>query len=182
MEKQNFETIIKLITNRDLTINTTNNIVELNKQYSIYYNGIFNFTFKTPKHYDSLLSTFINQYSKKFKQVQQKYIDLFNFKNQNAYMKNHCYTSVMLLDEIKENFKKDSVINYYSRYGFYSTEYGIGIFVQFLSEQSFDNMEKFLLSKNIPYSLEYSTKEYVLRFKIKVSKDFHQNLLENFAF
>lgn len=180
MEKQLFENLINQITNRNLTIKS--NTIDLNSEYQVYHNDKPNFIFKTPKKIDSLFSSFISQYTKKFKQPQQKYIDLFNFKNDSLYLKHHCFTESMLLSEIKQNFKNESVLRFYSKYGFYSTDYGIGIYVQFLDTKIFDSMEKYLSNNNIPFTLEFSEKEYVLRFKINVNKDFHENLLKDFVF
>ena len=178
MNKQTFENLIQLITGKNLSVNE--NFIELNSEYSIFLNDVYNFTFKTPKKLDSLLSSFINQYCNKFKEVMPKYLEMFKFKHESMYMKHHLKSKYTLLDEIKENFNKDAFLIDYCKYGFYTTDYGIGIFVQYLTDRIFTNMENFLNLKKIPYSLEYSEKEFVLRFKIKVNKDFHNNLLNEF--
>jgi len=178
MEKENFENLIKLVTGKNLSV--TSNFIELEKEYNVFLDNEFNFTFKTPKKIDSLLSSFINQYCNKAKIVEQKYLDMFKFKRLNMYMRHHCKTKFSLMNDIKENFNTTDFIREYCKYGFYSTEYGIGIFVQFLTDKSFTLMEKFLTNKNIPFVLEYSEKEFVLRFKIKLNRDIHFMLLNEF--
>ena len=178
MEKENFENLIKLVTGKNLSV--TSNNIELETEYNVFLDNEFNFTFKTPKKIDALLSSFINQYCSKAKIVEQKYLDLFKFKRLNMYMKHHCKNKFSLMNDIKENFNKTDFINQYCKYGFYCTDYGIGIFVQFLTDKTFNLLENFLTNKNIPFSLEYSDKEFVLRFKIKVDKSFHNSILTEF--
>jgi len=69
------------------------------------------------------------------------------------------------------------------KYGFYTTEYGIGIFCYFSTDgviNSIEKMKKYLLSKNIPFKNEFSDARWVFRFVLNLDKPKHELLLNSF--
>jgi hypothetical protein len=93
------------------------------------------------------------------------------------------FSKESLMQQIEANFNLPEIENTMKRYGFYATEYGIGIFVLFNTEyvkKACNGMAKYLQSNGIPYANEFSEAGWVLRFKIGISKQAHENLLANF--
>lgn len=179
-----FNTLIQSITNEKIMVyNSSDEQLNLNSSYSIIATEknkddkyIFEFEFKTPKNIDKLVSSFINQFCKKFK----KNLPEFERYGRNS-LRHHRYSEDGLLTLIKDRFNDLSFIDFYCKYGFYSTNYGIGIYVPFLDIKYLNRMDSFLRSNNIPYRNELSKKELVYRYVININKEYHYNLLNEFT-
>lgn len=184
MNIHKFNSLISLITNKSLFVNCSEVDLEVDYLYEIYEKIEnedkikFAFDFKTSKNIDRFLSTFITQFCNKYKE------QLDEFKDKKHYtLSHHLKSKYILLEEIKSNFKNEDFLNNYSKFGFYSTNYGIGIFTQYLSSDSIskiaDQLSDSLIKKSIPFFNELSKKEYVYRWVINLSKEIHYTLIPN---
>ena len=87
------------------------------------------------------------------------------------------------MEQIKENLNDSSIEETLCKYGFYETNYGIGIFVLFSGKYELNAIEKmaaYLRAKNIPFHNEFSYARWVYRFVININKDIHAALLNSF--
>jgi hypothetical protein len=90
------------------------------------------------------------------------------------------YNKKALLEQIEANFGKEDIANGLIRYGFYPTEYGVGIFCFWATDavkKAINTMAEYLKTKSIPYSNEFSDARWVFRFKLGISKEAHTNIL-----
>jgi hypothetical protein len=179
-----FNTLIQQITNEKIMIHWDNEPIELDCIYTVVSieknkdnKHYFEFEFKTPKNIDKLVSSFISQFCSKFK----KNLPQFEKYGRNS-LGHHRYSKDGLLSIIKDRFMDESFITFYCKYGFYSTNYGIGIYVPYLDIKYLDRMDVFLNNSNIPYKNELSKKEFVYRYVINIDKDYHSILLNKFSF
>lgn len=179
-----FNALIQSITNEKIMLLCNDNesmeldciytVVAIEKNKDNKY--IFEFEFKTPKNIDKLVSSFISQFCSKFK----KNLPQFE-KYGRGSLGHHRYSKDGLLSIIKDRFNDLSFISFYCKYGFYYTNYGIGIYIPFLDVKFLDSMNLFLKNNNIPYKNELSKKEFVYRYLININKDYHANLLTKFS-
>jgi len=178
-----FNELIQQITNEKIMINYINEAIELNCIYTVVSleknkdaKHYFEFEFKTPKNIDKLVGSFISQFCSKYK----KNLPEFE-KYGRSSLCHHRYTKDALLSIIKDRFTNVSFIEFYCKYGFYNTIYGIGIYIPFLDVKYLDKMDVFLKNSNIPYKNELSKKEFVYRYIINIDKDYHKSLLNKFS-
>ena len=88
-----------------------------------------------------------------------------------------------LLEEIKANLEKSDIEAVLLNYGFYHTNYGLGIFVLFAGTyemNAINKMRAFLESQHFTFSNEFSDKRWVYRFKLNLLKDLHLSILKKF--
>jgi hypothetical protein len=200
MKTENFLHLINSITNRDFMINTKDIDVVLEKEYTIYRilpitEVTIKFYFKTPKKEESIIKAFITQYSSKYLEPNpSNYTGIYpgskDWNNMNekerefAYYhhRSNMFSKNNLIQQIEENINTSKVDSVLSRYGFYETHYGIGLFVIFNRESpiAVNKMRVFLKAENIPYSNEFSDAQWVYRFVINISKNLHKELLDKF--
>lgn len=178
-----FNTLLQGITNEKIMLYCDSDSIELDCVYTVVSTEknkdnkyIFEFDFKTPKNIDRLVSSFISQFCSKFK----KNLPEFE-KYGRGSLGHHRYSKDGLLETIKARFTNEAFISFYCKYGFYSTNYGIGIYIPFLDVKYLDSMNLFLKDNNVPYKNELSKKEFVYRYVININKDYHANLLNNFS-
>jgi len=198
MKIENFLKIINSITARNFLINTTGNI-ELENEYFIYKilplsKEKIGFVFKTPKKEESIIKSFITQFTSKYFEPNPsrydgryggvKWEDKSEKEKEFAYHhhRNNMYSKKALLEQIKENAIKNKTKNIFSKYGFYETNYGIGLYVLFglNNEVAVKKMKNYLDEKEIPYTNEFSDAKWVFRFVININKDIHRKLLNEF--
>ncbi len=89
-----------------------------------------------------------------------------------------------LLKQVEANFANPSIAAGIRRYGFYPTNYGIGIFCFWMTDgvnNAITQMKTHLLKVGLPFENEFSDARWVLRFKLNLSKDLHTKLLTEFA-
>jgi hypothetical protein len=201
MKTQNFMELIQAITKRDFQIATKDAEINMESEYRIYRilpvsGRDVNFYFKTPKNEENLVRSFINQYCKKYREPNPakydgSYYGSTSWENMTEKEREFCYyhhasnmfSEKTLLEQIKENLNDPSIEETLCQYGFYETNYGIGIFVLFSGKYELNAIEKmamYLKSKNIPFSNEYSNARWVFRFILNISKDIHREILNSF--
>jgi len=205
MNKNNFEKLIQSITKRPLIIDTTDSEILNDKEYFVYKvlpltNRKIYFKWKTAKTDEKMLLSFITAFTNKYKEPNPKaydysaktYGEKYKWENRTEIDKEYAYghhTSNMyskecLLKQIEDNFSTPEMKTALIKYGFYSTEYGIGIFAFWETEcvlNAISEMKKYLHSLSIPFSNEYSDARWVYRFKLGINKDIHSNLINEFS-
>lgn len=202
MNTLNFQNLIQSITKRELIIDTTDNEIINGKEYFIYkylpitqrYIGL---KFIAPKTDEKMLRAFITAFTNKYKEPDPKaynknyggidytWESKTDKEKEYAYMHHatNMFYKTELLKQIEDNFNTQDIENTLLRYGFYSTEYGIGIFCFWETEyviNAINKMKAFLNSQNIPFKNEYSDARWVYRFKINLTKEAHYNLIKSF--
>jgi len=205
MKTQNFEILIQSLTKREFTIDTTDIEIKVDSEYCIYRilpvsKRKISFNFKTPKNEENLLRSFINQYCKKYREPNPAnytghYCGTYNpndaWENKSDEEKEFCYyhhasnmfSPKTLGEQIKENLNDPSIEYVLCKYGFYETNYGIGIFVLFSGKYEMGAIEKlsnYLIERNIPFKNEFSSAKWVYRFILNLQKDIHKNILSSF--
>ena len=182
MEVTQFNKIASLITGRTCELISDSEMIELSTDYRIKVEEGFYwaFEFKSGKSYDNLINTFISQFTSKYKE------QLPEFKGKKFYdLSHHFYSKHQLMEQIKLNFESSSFIEKYSKYGFYSTNYGIGIFSLLLRSDDITTiskqLNKILLSNKIKFHNEYSDKRWVYRWVINLDKTLHSNIIKQLS-
>lgn len=202
METKNFEKLIQGITGRDFQVNTKDVLLQPDTEYIIFRilpitkNNIV-FKFKTPKNPEKILRTFVTTFTTKYREPDpstydytygdKKYTweELTEKEKEYCYLHHvsHMYNKKELLDIIHNNLTKENITELFSKYGFYSTLYGIGIFLVFAGVRELEAiklMHQYLLEKNIPFKTEFSDAKWVFRFKLELTKQIHNDILLNF--
>lgn len=143
--------------------------IELDTIYGISMDGSIDFDFKTGKKEDTILKTFVTQYINKY-ECKRMIIKDGKF----------CYPNKK---DIIAKLKNSNRVN---KYYFYTTLYGIGYFVFFMGETTFEDtnkkVSKYLRNKGIEFSNEFSDAGWVYRFVINKDIETHNKLLEEFTF
>jgi hypothetical protein len=203
MKTENFQNLIQSITGRSIVINTTDVELLNEKEYSLSVTfpvtGIKSaFTWKTPKADEKMLRSFITAFCSKYREPNPKtynyqYGDrLYTWEEKTPEQKEWCiynhrshqYSKEDLMQQVTENFNKEGIQDALIRYGFYNTEYGIGIFCFFETSYvrgAIQKMNEFLKSISVPYVNEYSDARWVYRFKLNLTKEQHGNILKQFT-
>ena len=205
MKTSNFINLINEITNRNFLINTQSENLETETEYFIYRvlptsGRKIGFRWVTPKTNDKFLKSFITAFTSKYKEPNPAnytgnyfgtYTAKHDWQNMPETEREFCYmhhTSNMfsktaLLEQIEANFSKENITETLCKYGFYTTEYGIGIFCYFNTDgviNSVAKMTKYLKSKSIPFKNEYSDAKWVFRFVLNLDKTKHDLILNSF--
>lgn len=185
MKIQQFENIInniiKSVFNIDISILELENqsakkwydkkykYVETLKENTIYgvyiksdYNGMIEFDFKVGK-IENVIKKFITTFSSKYKTTQFINGELVNL------------SKIQIYDKLK-NYNKDRVF----KEMFYTTLYGIGVFVLF-GNPNIEAMTTYLKNNKVEYKTEYSEAGWVYRFVINKDISYHNELLSNFT-
>lgn len=201
METLKFEKLIQEITGCDFIINTTDKDIQPEKEYKIkrqlpITGRTISFYWKSAKTSEKMLKSFITAYCNKYKEPNparyngryygsKKWEDMSEQQKEYAYSHHvsNMYNKKDLLEQVQNNFNKPGITETLCKYGFYSTEYGIGIFALWATDgvmEAINKMSKYLKSKNIPYTNEFSDAKWVLRFKLGLDKQTHTNILNSF--
>jgi hypothetical protein len=199
MKTLNFEKLIQAITKRDFVINTQDEDLQFDKEYYIYKilpltDRKVSFKWKTPQTEEKLLKSFITTFTNKYfepdpQAYNGKYGTLWSNKTDKekeyAYMhhRSNMYRKEDLLNQIQMNFENELIYDSLIKYGFYHTEYGIGIFVFWTTKyvvEAIEYMKKYLDKNNIPYANEFSDAKWVYRFKLNINKEKHYQILKSF--
>lgn len=201
METKKFINLINAITGKDFTISTSDSELLPSTRYRVFRTLPIKrievgFDFDTPKNIESYAKTFINQYCKKYREPNPANYDgsypgstawdnMTDEQRERCYWhhSNNMYSSSQLLEQIKENFNNPAIERALCRFGFYETNYGVGIFVLFAGKyemEAIKRMEEYLNAQSVFYSNEFSNARWVYRFVINISKDVHFNILEGF--
>lgn len=200
MQTLNFQSLIRLVTGRDFTIATLDVDMEPEREYLIFRilpitGRRISFTWKTPKTEDKFLRSFITTFTTKYREPNPSSYD-YTYGGQvytwaekseedreNCYYHHvtHMYNKQDLLKQIEANFGKDEVCSGLIRYGFYNTEYGIGIFCFWFTDgvnTAINKMKDHLNSLSIPFTNEFSDARWVFRFKLGLTKETHLSIIE----
>lgn len=142
--------------------------IEPEQKYGVYFDGLIVYDFKTGKTEDNFYKSFVTQFINKCAIKQQQFID--------------GEIRTPSKDEVVYRLKSRS--NKVKKYYFYTTLYGIGYFCFFMQKDVFEDTNnkvgKYLKSKGIKFTNEFSEAGWVYRFVIKESQEKHNDLLENF--
>lgn len=205
MKTKKFNLLINSITGRNLIIKTTDENLQPETEYYIYKelpltNSHTGFIWKTPKVEDKFLKTFITAFCSKYKEPNPRaydwsartYGEKAKWENKTEIEREYAYrhhssnmfSKNCLMEQLQANFNLPETEIAMLKYGFYPTEYGIGIFVLFAGERELKavtEMKKHLIANSIPYSNEFSEARWVLRFKLNLTKDTHTKILNQFS-
>ncbi len=202
MNTQNFQNLIQLVTGRDFLIKTNDTELQFEKEYCIYRilpvsGRSVHFFWKTPKSDEKMLRSFITSFASKYREpnpanyktcapyFSPSWDEMTTEKQEFAYLhhSSNMYSKEMLLKQIEDNFSKESIAAGLIRYGFYPTEYGVGIFCFWMTSavnNAINAMANHLQKLSIPFSNEFSDARWVYRFKLGISKEVHTNILQQF--
>jgi hypothetical protein len=203
MTTSNFQNLIQLVTGRDFLIRTNDIELQFEKEYIIYRilpftKRCISFKWVTPKTEDKMLRSFITAFTTKYREPnpaaynheyggkQYTWDEKTDEQKEFAYY-NHIsnmFSKAELLKQVEDNFAKDCIIDGLMKYGFYNTEYGIGIFCFWMTagvNTAINAMKKHLNELAIPYTNEFSDAKWVFRFKIGLSKDNHLSIIKRLA-
>lgn len=205
MHTANFQSLIQVITGRDLQIDTLDTEIQHGKEYCIFRvlpltGRSVSFVWKTALTDEKLLKSFITIFCNKYKEPNpkaydwgartygEKYLWVNKSDIEREYAYSHhsssMYGKAELLEQVQSNFNHASIETALLRYGFYPTEYGIGIFAFWETDfvkNAIQKMKEHLNACNIPFSNEFSDARWVYRFKINATKEAHSNLLTSFS-
>lgn len=195
----NFQNLIRLVTGRDFSIKTDDIELEIEKEYLVYRvlpitNWRASFTWKTPKAEDKMLRSFITAFTIKYREpdpasyttcapyFSPSWAEMTAERKEIAYCHHasNMYSKAELLKQVEANFAKDETCSGLIRYGFYNTEYGIGIFCFWMSsavQNAINVMKKHMEKLSIPYTNEFSDARWVFRFKIGLTKEAHLSII-----
>lgn len=214
MNTANFTQLIRAVTGRDFVIEerdtwrTTKPAGETIEHEKTYFVGrtlpitgmAVGFDWKTPKSDEKLLRSFITAFTSKYREPcplayviqyggadgSRNWEDMSPEKREYAY--NHhgsnMFSKAMLLSQVEARFACPEMETALNQWGFYETEYGIGIFCFWQTRwvvSAIDNMRRFLASENIATREEFSDARWVYRFRIEASRDIHTALLKRFC-
>ena len=201
MDANNFLKLVNGITNKDFKISGDPEVIEPEKEDIFWRKTPINkytvsFKFKAPKNEESFIKTFINTYCNKYLEPDPKAYDgkyygsksweqMSDKEKEFAHLhhRSNMKNKETLLEEIKANLEKSDIEAILLNYGFYHTNYGLGIFVLFAGTyemSSINKMRTFLESQHFTFSNEFSDKRWVYRFKLNLSKDLHLSILKKF--
>jgi len=202
MKASNFNKLIQAITGRNFTLLATGENIELETKYwierTLPVTGCkVGFYWTSPKSEEKILKTFITTFSTKYFEPnplaydhvyggkQYYWNDKTEEQKEFAYChhRSNMYNKKALLEQVEQNFASAEIHDVICRYGFYTTEYGIGTFIFYASNsvlEAVEKMKQYLNSKNIPFANELSDAHWVLRFKLGLSKEQHNAILAGF--
>lgn len=196
MNAQKFTKLIQAITGRDFVIDSTDKEIIPDKEYVISRTLPITgrpvyFSWKTAKTDEKLLRSFITAFCGKYREPNPASYEYYgeghwtkmsDKEKEGAYShhSSHMYRKEDLLAQVQENFGKEGMEEILEKYGFYATEYGIGIFAFWETDavvRSILKMKSYLKIKGIPYANEFSDAKWVYRFKLNIGKENHQLLI-----
>lgn len=199
METAKFTGLIRLITGRDFSIQTADAEILPDKEYLVYRvlpisGAKILFRWKSPKNEDKTLRSFITAFSTKYREPNPanyttcppyyapSWEQMTPEKREHAYMHHpaNMYSKESLMEQVEQNLSKEGAGAELVKYGFYATNYGIGIFSLWWTngvDFAVKAMKEHLYNASIPFSNEFSEARWVYRFKINLTKDNHMALI-----
>jgi hypothetical protein len=153
------------------------------------------FDWKTPKHDEKMLRSFITAFTSKYREPDpatyasygegNRWEAMTPEKREYAYGHHalHMFFKEKLLAQVQARFAAPEMETALNRWGFYETEYGVGIFCFWLTKATLgvmENMRGFLAGKGLAAKEEFSDARWVYRFRLELSKDLHRGLLGQF--
>tara|TARA_R110000868_G_scaffold400868_1_gene675592 strand:+ start:3263 stop:3880 length:618 start_codon:yes stop_codon:yes gene_type:complete len=201
MTTANFQNLIQLITGRDFLIKTEDIELQFEKEYVIYRilpvsKRSVSFIWKTPKADEKMLRSFITAFCSKYREPNPRAYDYMaktygeqcKWENKTeqdrefAYMhhSSNMYSKDALLKQVEDNFANDKIATGLIKYGFYNTEYGIGIFCFWMTtgvNTAINTMKAHLQKLSIPFTNEFSDAKWVYRFRLGLTKEAHLSII-----
>jgi len=203
MQTSNFQNLIQLITGRDFLIKTNDTDLQFETEYCIYRilpvsQRPVSFMWKTPKADEKMLRSFITAFASKYREpnpanyktcspyFSPSWDEMTAEKQEYAYMHHasNMYSKDQLMKQVEDNFANDAIATGLIRYGFYNTEYGIGIFCFWMTngvESAIKAMANHLQKLSIPFTNEFSDAKWVYRFKLGLTKESHLQIINNLS-
>lgn len=201
MTTTNFQNLIQLVTGRDFLIKTNDTELQFETEYIIYRilpitQRFVSFIWKTPKSDEKMLRSFITAFTSKYREPNPRaydysaktYGEKYKWENrteedrENAYYHHasNMFSKETLLKQVEDNFSKDGIGTGLIKYGFYNTEYGIGIFCFWMTtgvNTAINAMKAHLNKLSLPYTNEFSDARWVYRFKLGLTKESHLSII-----
>lgn len=139
--------------------------------YGVCIGDSIEYTFKTTKNSETFFKSFINQHIRKYEMKQPKWGQLPDGSLGWIYPKK---------EEVVKKYTTDRV----SKYHYYTTLYGIGMFAFFTKDivKATVKLAKYLESKGIKYYNEFSDRGWAYRFVINKDVETHNELLNDFNY
>lgn len=211
MKTDSFANLIRAVTGRNFTIQaradwrTTQPAGDTLEHEKVYFVGltlplsgrIVGFDWKTPKADEKMLRSFITAFTSKYREPDpETYIaDAYGAKDwqsltpeqkEGAYHHHasHTLSKEKLMKQVEDRFNCSEIESALNQWGFYETEYGIGIscyFETLFVRNAIAKMRQFLNGSNVPSREEYSDARWVYRFRIEASREAHTGLLKQFC-
>jgi len=203
MQTSNFQNLIRLVTGRDFIIKTTDVDIQFETEYVIYRilpvtQSSISFIWKTPKADEKMLRSFITAFTSKYREpnpASYNYVyggTTYTWDEKTPEQKENCryhhashmYSKADLLKQVEDNFANESIATGLIRYGFYNTEYGIGIFCFWMTNgviSAIDTMKKHLQKLSIPFTNEFSDAKWVYRFRVGLTKENHLAIINQLS-
>ena len=203
MNTVNFQNLIQLITGRDFLIKTDDSELQFEKEYYIYRilpvsKRSVSFMWKTPKADEKMLRSFITAFTSKYREpnpanyktcspyFSPSWNEMTAEKQEFAYLhhSSNMYSKEALLKQVEDNFANESIATGLIRYGFYNTEYGIGIFCFWMTagvNTAINVMKAHLQKLSIPFTNEFSDARWVYRFKLGLTKETHLSIINELS-
>lgn len=157
----------------------------------------FGFDWKTPKSDEKMLRSFITAFSSKYREpdpraYQDDGVRSYTWETMGAEKREHAYghhvsnmlSKEQLLADVERRFACPEIESALNQWGFYETEYGIGIFCYWQTEfvrRAMENMRAFLAEKLIATREEFSDARWAYRFRIEANRGVHTALLNEFC-
>lgn len=202
MDKNNFQLLIQKVTGRYLIINTDDNEIINGKEYYIYVTLLIterkiSFKWKAALNDEKLLRSFITAFCTKHREPNPaSYNYTYGGKEYRwdwrtdeekefaySHHATHMYSKDMLMKQVEDNFSSPEMQTALLRYGFYPTEYGVGIFCFWATDPviaAIEQMKKHLSGLSIPFKNEFSDARWVFRFKLGLTKTSHAAIINDF--
>lgn len=202
MKTENFLHLIREITGEPFRIDEPGDEVHLDQLYFVRLilagsAHFLEFQWKTPKDEENLLRSFVTAYCSKCRVVNPAHYvsenPRYNWDNMSqkdkdfarlCHHRGNMFTKEELMEQIETRFKSESMGKVLTRYGFYFTDYGIGVYVIYggkAVETACDAMREFLTGKGVGFTNELSKAGWVFRFRLGLSREIHAALLAQFS-
>jgi hypothetical protein len=214
MKTDNFTQLIRAVTGRAFTLHeqvnawTTEAAGESLKAETRYNVRLtlpvtgrqVSFMWTTPKSDEKMLRSFITAFTSKYREPNPAaytggYLadsPSYNWQTMSPEKREHAYghhafnmkSKETLLAEVQARFSCPEIATALNKWGFYETEYGIGIFCFWQTQwvtNAMANMRAFLADQGIATKEEFSDARWVYRFRIEANRDIHTNLLKQFC-
>ena len=203
MLTSNFQNLIRLVTGRDFSIKTNDTELQFETEYCIYRllpvsQRPVSFMWKTPKADEKMLRSFITAFTSKYREpnpanyttcspyFSPSWSEMSAEKQEFAYCHHasNMYSKAALLKQVEDNFANDAIATGLIRYGFYNTEYGIGIFCFWMTagvNSAINTMASHLQKLSIPFTNEFSDAKWVYRFKLGLTKESHLSIINQLS-
>jgi hypothetical protein len=212
MNTANFTKLIQAVTGREFTVSErvtwreekpAGETLEHEKIYFVartlpLTGRTVGFDWKTPKSDEKMLRSFITAFTSKYREPNpetyvrepsgygRNWSDLSPEQREGAYGHHvgHMFSKEQLLNQVQARFECPEIETALNQWGFYETEYGIGIFCYWETQfvrNAIARMRGYLSGLNVAAREEYSDARWVYRFRIETSREFHTATLKRFC-